>query len=92
MTQKNREAIARAEGMLLGASYIVGEKVADFILGIAEDLSGVLDSESAEPKEIVQCKDCVLHGECVTENTFKLSGVDNPFCCVGVRKVVADDD
>ena len=35
---------------------------------------------------VVRCKDCVLHERCRTENAFKFARIDNPFCCVGVRR------
>ena len=35
---------------------------------------------------VVRCEKCVLHGNCVTEDTFVLAGIENPFCCVGKRK------
>ena len=35
---------------------------------------------------VVRCRECVLHGDCVTENAFLLVGIENPFCCVGKRK------
>ena len=35
---------------------------------------------------VVRCRECVLHGNCVTEDAFVLVGIKNPFCCVGERK------
>ena len=40
---------------------------------------------------VVRCRECVLHGDCVTENAFLLVGIENPFCCVGKRKEGADN-
>ena len=39
---------------------------------------------------VVRCEKCVLHGNCVTEDTFVFAGIENPFCCVGERKEGAD--
>ena len=39
---------------------------------------------------VVRCEKCVLHGNCVTEDTFVLAGIENPFCCAGKRKEGAD--
>ena len=39
---------------------------------------------------VVRCKKCVLHDNCVTEDTFVLAGIENPFCCVGKLKEGAD--
>lgn len=38
----------------------------------------------------VRCEKCVLHGNCITEDTFVLAGIENPFCCAGKRKEGAD--
>lgn len=40
---------------------------------------------------VVRCEKCVLHGNCVTEDAFVLSGIENPFCCAGKRKEGADN-
>ena len=41
---------------------------------------------------VVRCKKCVLHGNCITEDSFVLAGIENPFCCVGKRKEGADHE
>ena len=35
---------------------------------------------------VVRCKDCVIHGSCLTEDTFRIARIENPFCCGGKRK------
>lgn len=35
---------------------------------------------------VVRCKDCVTHGNCLTEDTFRIAKIGNPFCCVGKRR------
>ena len=40
---------------------------------------------------VVRCEKCVLHGNCVTEDAFVLTGIENPFCCAGKRKEGADN-
>lgn len=35
---------------------------------------------------VVRCKDCVTHGNCLTEDTFRIARIDNPFCCGGKRR------
>ena len=40
---------------------------------------------------VVRCKDCVLHGNCLTEDTFNLCRIENPFCCGGKRKEAEGD-
>ena len=39
---------------------------------------------------VVRCEKCVLHGNCITEDTFVFAGIENPFCCAGKRKEGAD--
>lgn len=96
MTQKNREIIARSAGSLLGLSYATEAAVAEAMRDIIEDLEGVLANEETDEETeyrlIVHCKDCVLHENCITESTFNVSRIEDPFCCVGMRKVVADDE
>ena len=41
---------------------------------------------------VVRCEKCVLHGNCITEDTFVFAGIENPFCCAGKRKEGADND
>lgn len=35
---------------------------------------------------VVRCKDCVSHGNCLTEDTFRIARIENPYCCGGKRK------
>lgn len=52
-----------------------------------EALADALDDApfvDAEP--VVRCKDCVLHGKCITEETFEACGKYDGFCCVGKRR------
>ena len=39
---------------------------------------------------VVRCRECVLHGNCVTEDAFVFAGIENPFCCAGKQKEGAD--
>lgn len=51
-----------------------------------EALAAALDDApfvDAEP--VVRCKDCVLHGECITEEVLEACGKYDGFCCVGKR-------
>ncbi len=36
--------------------------------------------------EVVRCKDCVTHGNCLTEDTFRIARIENPYCCGGKRR------
>ena len=40
---------------------------------------------------VVRCDNCVLHENCITEDTYILAMIENPFCCVGKRKEGADN-
>ena len=44
------------------------------------------DIPTVDAVPVVRCEKCVLHGNCVTEDTFVLAGIENPFCCVGKKK------
>lgn len=44
------------------------------------------DAPTIDAVPVVRCKDCVLHGNCLTEDTFDLCRIENPFCCGGKRK------
>lgn len=35
---------------------------------------------------VVKCKDCILHGSCTFEDTFRTVKVEDRFCCVGKRR------
>ena len=45
--------------------------------------------ELVEFAEVVYCDDCVNHGNCIPEDTFRWVRIEKPFCCVG--KKVTDD-
>ncbi len=32
------------------------------------------------------CRECILHGDCLTEDTFHIARIENPFCCGGKLK------
>lgn len=48
---------------------------------------------SAKPIDavpVVRCNECVLHGNCLTEDHFNFARIENPFCCAGKRKESAE--
>ena len=52
-----------------------------------ESVISVIDRvPAADVLEIVSCNDCVLHGNCMTEDTFKIVRIENPYCCAGKKK------
>ena len=54
-------------------------------------LAEIEAAQTVDAVPVVRCEECVLHGDCVTENAFLLVGIENPFCCVGKRKEGADN-
>ena len=51
---------------------------------IWEDDLKSIPSANVEP--VVRCKDCASHGNCLTEDTFRIARIENPYCCGGKRK------
>lgn len=64
----------------------------EYASGWNDMLLNVLKAEQIDAVPVVRCKKCVLHDNCVTEDTFVLAGIENPFCCAGKRKEGADND
>ena len=58
--------------------------------GIRKALRCIEQAPTVDAVPVVRCDKCVLHGNCVTEDAFVLSGIENPFCCAGKRKEGAD--
>ena len=54
-----------------------------------EVMRKVEKAPAVDAVEVVRCKDCVTHGNCLTEDTFNIARIENPFCCGGKRR--ADD-
>lgn len=46
----------------------------------------ITDIPASDVVAVVRCKDCTLHGWCITEDHFRFAGVENPYCCVGKRR------
>ena len=53
-------------------------------------LAEIEAAQTVDAVPVVRCEKCVLHGNCVTEDSFVLAGIENPFCCVGKRKEGVD--
>lgn len=46
----------------------------------------IADAPTVDAVEVVRCKDCVYHENCVMEYVFLYSeGIENPYCCAGTR-------
>ena len=46
--------------------------------------------KSIDAVPVVRCNECVLHGNCLTEDRFNFARIENPFCCAGKRKESAE--
>lgn len=52
----------------------------DVVSAMSDELPAV------DAVEVVRCKDCVVHGKCLTEQSFEFCRKYDGFCCVGKRK------
>lgn len=43
-------------------------------------------------EKVVYCDDCVNHGYCIPEDTFRLVRMQNPFCAAGKTKKEQHND
>ena len=85
MSLINREALLSFEKMDADLCATCGEH------HTAEDVIMMIKTApTVDAVPVVCCRECVLHGDCVTENAFLLVGIENPFCCVGKRKEGAE--
>ena len=48
-------------------------------------LGSVRTAPTIDAVPVVRCKDCYLHGECMTEDAFHWSGIQNPYCAAGKK-------
>lgn len=60
--------------------------------GIRKALRCIEQAPTVDAVPVVRCEKCVLHGNCVTEDTFVLGGIENPYCCAGKREEGADHE
>lgn len=86
MSLINREALLSFEKIDADLCATCGEH------HTAEDVIMMIKTApTVDAVPVVRCKKCVLHDNCVTEDTFVLAGIENPFCCAGKRKEGADN-
>ena len=85
MSLINREVLLSFEKMDADLCATCGEH------HTAEDVIMMIKTApTVDAVPVVRCEKCVLHGNCVTEDAFVLSGIENPFCCVGKREECAE--
>lgn len=75
----NNDLISRAA--LLEA---IRTDVAPFTLSMV--FRHIHSAPAVDAVEVVRCKDCVSHGNCLTEDTFRIARIDSPYCCGGKRR------
>lgn len=44
------------------------------------------EAPTVDAVPVVRCKDCISRGVCLTEDTFRIARLENPYCCGGKRK------
>ena len=85
MSLINREALLSFEKMDADLCATCGEH------HTAEDIIMMIKTApTVDAVPVVRCENCVLHGNCTTEDAFMLAGIEHPFCCAGKRKEGAD--
>ena len=70
---------------LIDADALMDEANSDGAYGYV-DAKQISEAPTVDAVPVVRCRECVLHGNCVTEDAFVLARIENPFCCVGKRK------
>ena len=81
MSLINREALLSFEKMDADLCASCGEH------HTAEDVIMMIKTApTVDAVPVVRCEKCVLHGNCVAEDTFVFAGIENPFCCAGKWK------
>ena len=69
---------------LLGTNIVMQNTVARVLLD--QVLHGIQNMPEIDAVPVVRCKDCVSHDNCLTEDTFHIARIQNPYCCGGRRK------
>ena len=70
---------------LIDADSLMDEANSDGAYGYV-DAKQISEAPTVDAVPVVRCEKCVLHDNCVTEDTFVLARIENPFCCAGKRK------
>lgn len=87
---KNGDLISREA---LTSELLKGTIITDDIYGMGimvgmdAAIKKVNEAPAVDAVEVVLCKNCILHGSCLTEDTFKIARIENPYCCGGKRRM-----
>ena len=68
-----------------------GNKKAIYREAILAVRSILHSAKTIDAVPVVRCEKCVLHGNCVTGDAFVFAGIENPYCCAGKLKEVANN-
>lgn len=52
---------------------------------LQEHIDRINRQPAVDAVPVVRCRDCVVHGKCMTEQSFEFCGRHDGFCCVGKR-------
>lgn len=58
----------------------------NFKITMASVRAAISNAPTVDAVPVVRCKDCISHGNCLTEDTFRIARIENPYCCGGKRK------
>lgn len=65
------------------------EEDENYVRGVDEAIGVVENAPTIDPVHAAgacYCRECILHGDCLTEDTFHIARIENPFCCGGKLK------
>lgn len=77
------EKLISADKLIRDLKGMLGEYDGITITGLIKSLE---EAPAVDAVEVTYCDQCDIHGHCITEDTFRLVGVEKPFCCVGGRR------
>lgn len=71
---------------LLGLYVLKDKYYNDYVVPYTVVIQNIKDMTAVDAVEVTYCDQCSNHGHCIPEDTFRLAGVERPFCCVGGRR------
>ena len=82
------DAITAIETLRADLARVTAERDAavEDIAAMASGRAAISNAPVIDAVPVVRCKDCISHGNCLTEDTFRIARIENPYCCGGKRK------
>ena len=71
--------------VIAGHSKYHGDNILSALICIAEG-KDVTPVRPVDAVEVVRCKDCETHNNCISEYIFEITGIENQYCGRGRRK------